>query len=258
MPSIMIAKHDGVVLLDLELDPGRSYTLGRSPKNDIHLEAPSISRLHAIIFHHKGAWLIADLNSSKGIKDDSGTVDNAEFVDGEWISLGPAFVWYRDERPEQGHMPVEKQRSRNKGQAIHLKLDNGEQVLFDLSQRRFATLGTSDDCDIVLKDAGLNTLELILFRQGSRWHARSLGAGRIEDPEGQIHANCQLALNESFRSGVLTMTLLTMEVLPRIERSVTSDMGLGEPDDQLMIDMVDLEAAAKSGKKKGPEQPNSS
>ena len=54
------------------------------------------------------------------------------------------------------------------------------------------------------------------------------------------------------------MTLLTMEVLPRIERSVTSDMGLGEPDDQLMIDMVDLEAAAKSGKKKGPEQPNSS
>ena len=104
----MVAKEDGVVLLDLDLDPSRSYTLGRSPSNDIQLEAPSISRLHAVIFSHDGKWMISDLGSARGIRDEDGEVSLAEMSDGGWIALGPAFIWFRDEQTDLPDAPAAK------------------------------------------------------------------------------------------------------------------------------------------------------
>lgn len=45
-----------------------SFTLGRSPGTDIHLDNPSVSRRHARVLFENGAWIIEDLGSRNGTK----------------------------------------------------------------------------------------------------------------------------------------------------------------------------------------------
>jgi serine phosphatase RsbU (regulator of sigma subunit) len=50
----------------IELDPTRDYKIGRSPRNDLVLDDPSLSRIHAELFHSGGAWYIRDRGSANG------------------------------------------------------------------------------------------------------------------------------------------------------------------------------------------------
>jgi serine phosphatase RsbU (regulator of sigma subunit) len=49
-----------------ELDPSREYAVGRSPRGDIVLDDPSLSRRHARLEHRDGVWTIRDCGSVNG------------------------------------------------------------------------------------------------------------------------------------------------------------------------------------------------
>ena len=221
-----------------------------------------MSRLHALIFNNDGNWMITDLGSSKGIRDEKGEVANAQLVDGAWIALGPAFVWFRDERPESArgsggtrHISHEKARSRAVLLVTH---SENTSLAFGLDERRMVSIGESATCDITIEDAGLEPLELVLFRVGSKWHAVSVSKERIETSEdGEVHQCSALAPGTLLRIGQLNLSLLEVRVLPRVERASSSELGHVGLDDELSIDSIDLEAAARSGNSGGPKRPNS-
>ena len=45
-----------------------SFTLGRSPGTDIHVDNPSVSRRHARVYFEDGVWMLEDLGSRNGTK----------------------------------------------------------------------------------------------------------------------------------------------------------------------------------------------
>jgi predicted component of type VI protein secretion system len=59
--EIVSAQHSGRV----ELHPKRT-TLGTAAENDVALDDPSVSHLHAVLEHFPAGWCVTDLGSSNG------------------------------------------------------------------------------------------------------------------------------------------------------------------------------------------------
>jgi hypothetical protein len=66
----------------------RGYTLGRARHNDISLNEPSISKLHARIEHREGSFFIEDAGSLHGVYVNAAKVRRAELRPGSQVQLG--------------------------------------------------------------------------------------------------------------------------------------------------------------------------
>jgi signal transduction histidine kinase len=66
----------------------RSYSLGRARHNDIALNEPSISKVHARIEHREGRFYIEDAGSLHGVYVNAAKVRQAELPPGAQIQLG--------------------------------------------------------------------------------------------------------------------------------------------------------------------------
>jgi len=69
----------------VESDP---FVIGRSRDCDLTIEDPNISRRHAELRTEGGAWVVADLGSTNGIKVNRRRVDRAALRTGDRITLG--------------------------------------------------------------------------------------------------------------------------------------------------------------------------
>jgi len=77
-PGVQAARFDG-----------RRLTMGRDHSNDVHLEAPSISRFHAEIVATDGVVELRDLGSRNGTRVDGELVSRAAVRAGSEIGIGP-------------------------------------------------------------------------------------------------------------------------------------------------------------------------
>jgi signal transduction histidine kinase len=66
----------------------RAHTVGRARHNDISLNEPSISKLHARIEHVEGRFFIEDAGSLHGVYVNAAKVRRAELVPGALVQLG--------------------------------------------------------------------------------------------------------------------------------------------------------------------------
>jgi signal transduction histidine kinase len=66
----------------------RSYTLGRARHNDLSLNEPSISKVHARIVHEQGRFFIEDQGSLHGVYVNAAKSERAELLPGAQIQLG--------------------------------------------------------------------------------------------------------------------------------------------------------------------------
>lgn len=80
------SSEDGTVLADFMLKENTS--IGRSPSNDLVLQAPKISRQHAAINKYKDQYLIIDLKSSNGVFVNGRKIDEHALQEGDVVSLG--------------------------------------------------------------------------------------------------------------------------------------------------------------------------
>jgi hypothetical protein len=67
---------------------GSRVLIGRSRDCDIHLDDPNTSRRHAEVRREGGAWVVADLGSTNGIKVNGARVAEAELRPGDEVTLG--------------------------------------------------------------------------------------------------------------------------------------------------------------------------
>src|SRR5262245_6728071 len=66
----------------------RSYTLGRARHNDLSLDEPSISKVHARLTYEGGRFFIEDEGSLHGVYLNAAKAERAELLPGAQIQLG--------------------------------------------------------------------------------------------------------------------------------------------------------------------------
>jgi hypothetical protein len=67
---------------------GNRVVIGRSRDCDVTLDDPNVSRRHAELRLEGGAWVVADLGSTNGVKINGQRVDNYPLNPGDEITLG--------------------------------------------------------------------------------------------------------------------------------------------------------------------------
>lgn len=76
------------------LDPAGTY-LGRKPDNQIHIDAPLVSRTHALIQSQDGVWRITDLDSTNGTWVNGQRVADQTLTGDDRIQIGPAIFAFQ-------------------------------------------------------------------------------------------------------------------------------------------------------------------
>lgn len=195
MSKIVIEKtgandQSSELILDVELDTARSYTIGRHPSNDVQIDHASISRIHALIFHHSGKWMIADLDSTKGLSLDGERIRCTAFSDEMCVTMGPARLWFAQgpehtSEPPGGtrtHVDVLQLETRSKDRKPSRK------QAFCLAGFRHISVGSDSQCDIRLKNPEVKPLHAIVFRRNDQWFVISTDNSIIESEAKDGHA----------------------------------------------------------------------
>ncbi|HTY48947.1 MAG TPA: FHA domain-containing protein [Steroidobacteraceae bacterium] len=69
---------------------GRRTCIGRTPDNDIQIEATHVSRHHALILCHAGEAFVEDLNSTNGVQVNGRRIARVQLQDGDMVVIGRA------------------------------------------------------------------------------------------------------------------------------------------------------------------------
>ena len=80
-------KYQGKTLTTLETE-NEQISIGRSIKNDIHIDNPAVSSSHAMIKKVMNAYFIEDLKSTNGTFVNEKKIDKYELLDGDEVIVG--------------------------------------------------------------------------------------------------------------------------------------------------------------------------
>ena len=73
---------------DLIYPVGKRTTIGRTPDNDVQIDAPNVSRHHAVVLAGTETCRIEDLNSTNGVMINGQRVIRHELQDGDTVTIG--------------------------------------------------------------------------------------------------------------------------------------------------------------------------
>ena len=82
----LIITHQGTVIKEYDLSKEK-VTVGRKPSNDIILDDPTVSGLHAAFLHMQHTY-IEDMNSTNGIMLNGKTVNKRQLNHGDIVKIG--------------------------------------------------------------------------------------------------------------------------------------------------------------------------
>jgi pSer/pThr/pTyr-binding forkhead associated (FHA) protein len=198
------------LILDFELDTSRSYTIGRHPSNDVQIDHASISRMHALIFHHGSQWMIADLDSTKGLVHNNTPIRCGPLKDEMCVLMGPARMWFAEgpdktsEKPETitKHLDVLQIEIRSpEGQSLSTQA-------YCLAGFRSVSIGSDAECDIRPKNSEVKPLHAIAFRRNDQWFVTSSDETGLESDDQRISTFLELGDKRSGSCGCLAFSLI--------------------------------------------------
>ena len=82
----LIITHQGTVIKEYDLSK-ETTTVGRKPTNDIVLDDPTVSGVHASFLHMQHTY-VEDLNSTNGIKLNGKTISKRQLNHGDLVQIG--------------------------------------------------------------------------------------------------------------------------------------------------------------------------
>jgi len=82
----LIITHQGTVIKEYDLSKDK-VTVGRKPTNDIVLDDPTVSGLHAAFLHMQHTY-IEDMNSTNGVKLNGKSVSKRQLNHGDLVQIG--------------------------------------------------------------------------------------------------------------------------------------------------------------------------
>jgi pSer/pThr/pTyr-binding forkhead associated (FHA) protein len=204
--QLLIARESGELLAAVDLSDRLKLTLGRSPRCDVRLDAPAVSRRHGLLLVHDDRWLMLDTGSTTGIHTVEGNCRLAQLSRENWIRLGPFYFWLdgdsdepsgvlsatssgngagdtlydllygSDEQPatngrspSQDRWPVGED-SPGSIPLLHVRDLHGKPLEeIDLRALEKLTIGRSTACDLVVDDPAVSRLHCVMYVEGSRW-----------------------------------------------------------------------------------------
>ena len=218
MSKIVIEKTGGndqssELVLDFELDTARSYTIGRHPSNDVQIDHASISRIHALIFHHSEKWMIADLDSTKGLSLDGERIRCTALSDEMCVTMGPARLWFAQGPERAGDPPRGTQTHVDVLQLETLSKDpkSSRKQAFCLAGFRNISVGSDLQCDIRLENPEVKPLHAIVFRRNDQWFVTSTDNRIIESQATDAQTGgtfMELGDDRSGTCGCLVLSLI--------------------------------------------------
>lgn len=218
MPELLISRKDGELLLSVDLTGRMKLTVGRSPRCDLTLEAPAVSRRHAVLVEHGGNWMLIDTGSTTGTFAGAERARCIQLAEDQWARIGPAYFWLDRSADGAAAPPVEtenplpssadilgpgslrslaveepllqalpRERARPESEdGPRVVVSDLEGALVDhvrLMGREKLTVGRSRRCDLTVADPAVSRLHCVLYLEGERWciaDADSSGGTRVE------------------------------------------------------------------------------
>jgi len=108
MAELLITTQDGNVLLEINLDGRDKLTIGCSPKCDIRLTGPQVSRHHALLVVECGRWLMIDLSANHGIWFQDKQQQIIEIIADQSIRIGKAILHFSNVLEKQIKLPTDQ------------------------------------------------------------------------------------------------------------------------------------------------------
>ena len=120
-----------------------------------------------------------------------------------------------------------------------------------LDRQRAVTVGAGSTCDVVIGASDLEPLHVCVYPFRKQWHICSFGETDVLQPDGTPTRTMALEPENTVFAGSLSLSLVPVRVLPvPVDRAFESNLDF--TNEQSMVPLVDLEAAAR----KGPEGPS--
>src|SRR5262249_16636904 len=99
-PSSRVADSQRVLIRqdtagELVYPVGRRTTIGRTPDNEIQIDAHNVSRHHAVLLANAEQCLVEDLNSTNGVLVNGRRVARQVLHDGDTVMVGKTEFRYR-------------------------------------------------------------------------------------------------------------------------------------------------------------------
>ncbi|MDP6958692.1 MAG: FHA domain-containing protein, partial [Planctomycetota bacterium] len=103
MPKIIVQRGDDVREIDLAKD---TFSIGRTPENDLELKDSLISRRHSSIVRRGEEFHVYDLGSSNGTYVNQEKIEVRVLKDGDQVRIGETLITFRDENnPREEVLP---------------------------------------------------------------------------------------------------------------------------------------------------------
>ena len=154
MAQLRIVEGPGTGFL-LKLTNKRA-TLGRDSTNDIKLEDPKASRVHCEITVSKDRYVLRDLNSSNGVWNDNGAVEQAELSDGYLFRIGHTYIRFESEDEEEVNQTIAYD---DKDLSWAIKGLDDSSALFASSVIKDPSIREAHDCLVLLHEVVLRSHE---------------------------------------------------------------------------------------------------
>jgi pSer/pThr/pTyr-binding forkhead associated (FHA) protein len=105
MPRLVI-RQEKSPRASLELEPRMNVRMGRGAENEVVLDDPRSSRVHAIVSHSGQEWIVTDMDSRNGTRLNGKQVQEARLKHGDRIEIGKAVIEFESESEEREPAPA--------------------------------------------------------------------------------------------------------------------------------------------------------
>jgi len=160
----------------LEIEPGRTFTVGRDPRCHLTIEDGLASRHHFQLKEHKGRIYVRDLSSQNGTWLNDGRIDSpVALKDGDTLRAGETLFSYRetDDSEEKSLTGIGEQRVLGGYELIHRLGRGGMGVVYQATQ---LSLGRDVALKILAPKLNEDETFVKLFFEEAR------AAGRLNHP----------------------------------------------------------------------------
>lgn len=216
---------------------GQICFIGRHPRCEVDIPAPSLARRHTRIQHIDGEWMIEHLRSTTGTYLDGERIDRAILRPGATVQCGEVTLTTRSPEPptrlppalpmvsltapasaararSMPRPPLTLGESAASATLTRVDLDRGATHLLD--PRDASTLGSHEACEVMLDAPGVLGAHAAIRRLGQHWVAEQVSADAELRVNGERVRSAVLSVGDEIRVGeaVLRFDLLASNPPP--------------------------------------------
>jgi len=193
----LIDQNDGTII---DIDHWET-SIGKSKSNDITLNAPGVSRFHAVLAKKRRDWVITDTSArTMGVRINGKQIEgNAVLENGDIIAIGQVPLKFECDEAlsttsrQQIRQTARSQRSKNVAYAVLVDIRTKRPVYL---KKRDVLIGRGDGCDIQLLSDTVSSEHARIYQTSRGWALADLDSHNGTKLNGRYINEPQLIFDE--------------------------------------------------------------